>query len=273
MEQEMRVTVITPSKNQGKYIDHCLRSVHEQTHEDIEHIVLDAMSTDETAQVVRGYPCSFFQREDSGPAQAINQGLEMASGDIVCWLNADDAFFSRRVLERVIRAFVELPNVDVITGNGYFIDEEGKYLQPIVCRRPDRLCLRWIRKGDSILQPATFWRRSHFRLSEGLRYCFDWKLWIECFDAGLNILYLPEYFALYRRQPASLTQQDTALRKWEVYSMVREGQQNRVQARWCWIVWRVYKLSESLRMPVLKKLARVVNVMMAKLSGDRVVST
>jgi len=45
-----------------------------------------------------------------------------------------------------------------------------------------------------------------------------------------------------------------------------------VQARWCWIVWRVYKLSESLRMPVLKKLARVVNVMMAKLSGDHVVS-
>jgi glycosyltransferase involved in cell wall biosynthesis len=114
----MRVSIITPSKDQGIYIDQCLRSVHGQTHRDIEHVALDGISTDETADVAARYPCKFLQRKDSGPAQAINRGLDIATGDIVSWLNADDAFWSNTTLERVVKTFMEFPEVDVITGNG-----------------------------------------------------------------------------------------------------------------------------------------------------------
>jgi|ERR1700739_1079482 len=262
----MRVTIITPSRNQGEYIDHCLRSIHEQTHREIEHIVLDGMSTDQTAEVASKYPCTFQQRKDSGPAQAINRGLEMATGDIVCWLNADDAFASNAVLERIARLFSDLPEVDMITGNGYYIDETGRYLNPIVNLRPDRVRLKWIRKHDFILQPATFWRRNHFRLDESQEYCFDWKLWIDCFEAGLNILYMPEYFALYRIQPFSLTQQDTASRKREIYGVVKEGKSNRSQAAWCWAQWKVYELSELLSLPLLKRSATLASKVIGRLS-------
>ncbi len=251
----MRVSIITPSKNQGEYIDHCLRSIHEQTHREIEHIVLDGMSIDETAKIAVKYPCTFLQREDSGPAQAINRGLDLAAGDIVCWLNADDAFSSITVLERVVRLFTEYPEVDMVTGNGYFIDERGRFVNPIVNLRPDRLRLDWIRKHDFILQPATFWRRNHFRLEESQKYCFDWKLWIDCFEAGLNILYVPEYFALYRLQPSSLTQQNTASRMCEIYTIVNGSTSNRAQAANLWAQWKIFQLSEALHLPYLKKLA------------------
>jgi glycosyltransferase involved in cell wall biosynthesis len=213
------------------------------------------MSADETVNVAMKYPCTFLQREDSGPAQAINRGLDMATGDIVCWLNADDAFASRTVLERVVRVFSELPEIDMITGNGYYIDERGRYLNPIVNLRPDRFRLKWIRRHDFILQPATFWRRNRFRLDESQKYCFDWKLWIDCFEAGLNILYVPECFALYRIQPASLTYQNTASRMGEIYRVVKENKNAGAQIAWCWTQWKTYQLSELLRLPRLKRLA------------------
>ena len=252
----MRVTVITPSRNQGKYINDCLRSIHEQTHREIEHIVLDGMSTDETSEVAARYACKFLQRKDSGPAQAINRGLDTATGDIVCWLNADDAFASRQVLERIVQLFSELPEIDVITGNGYYIDENGRYLNPIVNRRPDRCCLKWIRKHDFVLQPATFWRRNQLRLDETMNYCFDWKLWLDFFKAQMNVLYVPEYFAFYRVQPGSLTFQDSAVRMREIYEFLNKNGRTRIQAAWIWANWKIYQLAEGLRLPVLKKMSR-----------------
>jgi glycosyltransferase involved in cell wall biosynthesis len=249
------------------YIDHCLRSVHSQTHQDIEHIVLDGMSTDETESVVSRYPSTFLQRKDSGPAQAINRGFDMATGDVVCWLNADDAFSSNHVIKRVVQLFSELAEVEVVTGNGYFIDEGGKYLNPIVNLRPDRCCLKWIRKHDFILQPATFWRRNQFRLDENLKFCFDWKLWLDFFAAQMNILYTPEYFALYRVQPSSLTFQDTARRKQEIYGFIKEHGQSRAQAAWLWTNWKIYQLSEVLHFPALKTLSCRASMVVGTISN------
>ena len=264
----MLVSVITPSRNQGEYINHCFRSIHEQTHREIEHIVLDGMSTDETAEVAAKYPCTFLQRRDSGPAQAINRGLDMATGDIVCWLNADDAFASRQVLERIVQLFSELPEVDVITGNGYYIDENGRYLNPIVNARPDRCRLKWIRKHDFVLQPATFWRRNQLRLDESLNYCFDWKLWLDFFEAQMNVLYAPEYFAFYRVQPGSLTFQDSAVRMREIYKFVGGNSRSHVQTAWCWAQWKMYQASETLRLPKFKRIVRLASKLIGKISDD-----
>lgn len=265
----MRVTIITPSKNQGNYIEHCLRSIHGQTHHDLEHIVLDGMSTDATSTIVSHYPCTFLQRIDSGPAQAINRGLNMTTGDIVCWLNADDVFWSSNTIEQVVRLFTEHPEVDVITGNGYFISENGKLLHPIFAE-PDHICFRWIKRGDFILQPATFWRRNQLRLDESLHYCFDWKFWIDFWKADLNIMYIPQYFALYRVHSSSLTQQDSALRRQEVYDMARQYDTRKVQKAWCWFVWRIYQLSELVGSANLKRLAGVANKVMNRISGGRI---
>jgi glycosyltransferase involved in cell wall biosynthesis len=268
----MRVTVITPSKNQGKYIDHCLRSVNQQTHREIEHLVMDGMSGDATAEIVARYPNQFFRWIDSGPAQAINRALEMASGDIVCWLNADDAYASNTTLERVVTIFTKFPAVDVITGNGYYIDEEGRYMDPIVVPQPDRLSLPWLKRSDIVLQPATFWRRNGYRLNERLQYGFDWRLWLDFLAGGLKLMYVPEYFALYRIQADSLTQQDSARRREEIYRIVQENGHSNTQAAWCWLVWRMYGLAERGHCLHVKTAAKRANSLMARLTGGRIVS-
>jgi glycosyltransferase involved in cell wall biosynthesis len=267
----MRVTVITPTKNQAHYIEDCLRSVHGQTHRDIEHIVLDGMSTDGTAEIVARYPCIFVQKRDSGPAQAINRGLDMAAGDIVCWLNSDDMFWSNTTIARIVDLFMEFSNVDVITGNGYTVDERGKLLLPIV-PRPGRLGLYWMRRLDYMLQPATFWRRNKFRLDEELGYVFDWKLWIEFLQGGLSLLYVPEYFASYRMQASSLTYQDTAARKREVYTLTRRYGPRRAQIAWCWLVWMLYRLSEIMRAPAIKRFAVRLNGILSRATDESIVS-
>ena len=251
----MRVSIITPSKNQGRFIKQCLRTIHEQTHQDIEHIVLDGMSTDETAEIVAGYPCTFLQRKDSGPAQAINRGLEMATGEIVCWLNADDEFWSNRTLERVVELFSELPEVDMVSGNGYYIGESGGLIHPIVPQRPWRFAPKWIARGDFILQPATFWRRNQIRLDESLKWTFDWQFWIDSFNKGLNVLYVPEYFAKYRLHSTSLTQLNTAAQRAEMYRTAKRNNQDKLVRAWFWTAWRAFQLSELLHLPVLKELA------------------
>jgi glycosyltransferase involved in cell wall biosynthesis len=229
------------------------------------------MSTDASAEIAARYPCTFLQRKDSGPAQAINRGLEMATGDIVCWLNADDELWSSTTLERVVKSFTELPEVDVITGNGYYVAEDGKLLQPII-GNPDRINMNWMQRGDHILQPATFWRHNGCRLDERLHFCFDWELWIDFWQIDLNVLYLPEYFARYRVHASSLTQQDSASRKQEVYGMISRHSHNRGQTVWCWFVWKMYQLSELLKSPAIKRITVDANKVMSKLSGGAIAS-
>jgi len=233
--------------------------------------VLDGMSTDGTAEIVARYPCIFVQKRDSGPAQAINRGLDMAAGDIVCWLNSDDMFWSNTTIARIVDLFMEFSNVDVITGNGYTVDERGKLLLPIV-PRPGRLGLYWMRRLDYMLQPATFWRRNKFRLDEELGYVFDWKLWIEFLQGGLSLLYVPEYFASYRMQASSLTYQDTAARKREVYTLTRRYGPRRAQIAWCWLVWMLYRLSEIMRAPAIKRFAVRLNGILSRATDESIVS-
>ena len=268
----MLITIITPSRNQGCFISDCLRSVHGQTHKDIEHIVLDGMSADDTAQIVALYPSMFLQRKDTGPAQAINRGLDMAQGEVVCWLNSDDLFFDQDVLSRVALLFAQHPAIDVITGDGYYMTEAGRLLQPIVPPHPNRMTREWMTRYDMFLQPATFWRRNALRLDESLHFGFDWQLWNDFYRAGMNVLYVPSYLALYRIHGDSLTQQDSPARRHELYNLVCKYSTSRAQAAWCWIVWKAYCADKYLPGDFVKPSLNVMNRIFSKLTAGRITS-
>ncbi len=255
----MVISIITPSRNQGQYIKHCLDSIFNQTHREIEHIVFDGFSTDLTAAVVESYPSRFIQQEDSGPAQAINRGLNLATGEIVCWLNSDDAFAGPEVLQTVAQIFLQHPEVDVVTGDGYYVNESGRLLCPITPDRPFHMSQSWLRRRDPFLQPATFWRRNPIRLKEDLRYTFDWQLWLDFYDAGLNVYYTPKCFALYRIQSASLTQQDRPLRREEIYRIIAKYGDSAVQRWWCWLVWKAHAGDAKFNTTILRKIVRLLN--------------
>jgi glycosyltransferase involved in cell wall biosynthesis len=266
----MLVTVITPSKNQGKYIKDCLESVHRQSHKQVEHLVLDGMSTDGTATICKNYPSVFLQKTDTGPAQAINRGMDLATGDIVCWLNADDAFFGVDTLKEVSSIFDRFPEVQVVTGCGYYISEDGRLLEPIIPDFGKYISERWLRRVDCFLQPATFWRRNTIRLDESLHYTFDWRLWLDFYRAGLNILYVPTYFGLYRLQPSSLTQQATSSRKEEIYNFIATHGNSRVQRGWCWMAWKAIRIAELTRTRSFIRIVNKLDAFVNAISGSRI---
>ena len=204
-----RITVVTPSFNQGHYIEAAMRSVLMQGYPNLEYIILDGGSTDESVAVIERYApwlAHWASAPDDGPAQAINRGLARATGDILCWLNADDLYLPG-ALWAAAEALTQQPAVALVYGEGWYIDEAGEPIEPcrFVRRRFER---RYLVNRDPILQPAAFWRRALWQavgpLDEGLRWVFDWEWFIRGHGRGV-FAYLPREMALYRVQPAALT--------------------------------------------------------------------
>ncbi len=204
-----RITIVTPSFNQALYLEEAIRSVLAQGYPNLEYIIRDGGSTDGSVDVIRRYEAhlsGWLSEPDGGPAQAINRGFAAASGDILGWLNADDAYLPG-TLHAVAEAFAQRPEAALVYGEGWYIDEAGQPIEPcrFVRRRFDR---RYLVNRDPILQPAAFWRRSLWQqvgpLDESLRWVFDWEWFIRA-HAQAAFHYLPRDLALYRIQPAALT--------------------------------------------------------------------
>lgn len=259
---------------QGEFLPACISSIKSQTYPNFEHLLFDACSTDATLSVLEQhfgtYPLWFVQERDRGPADAINKGLDRARGEIVCWLNADDAFAGPDVLEHAVRALLD-SGASVVTGDGFHVTRDGERLHPIRNAR-GATDLAILRIRDPILQPATFWRANRFRLDPKLKYTFDWQLWVDMLEAGERFVYVPEVWALNRIHDRSLTQQDSALRRREIAEMVRRNGCGIAQRTWCTAVYRGYAAAEALRAPWLKRVIRKANKGMAVLSRRRVVS-
>jgi glycosyltransferase involved in cell wall biosynthesis len=270
------VTVITPTYNQGQYIATCIESVLSQTHRRIEYLIYDACSPDGTNEIVARYlsdtRLTYYRELDSGQANALNKGFDRAKGEIVCWLNSDDFFFSRHVLDQVCRAFIMHQEIDVITGDGYLAATNGDLLAPLVVSKPASISARGVAIASYFMQPATFWRRNELRLDESLHYTFDWKLFVSMYRTHRSVLYLREYLAVYRPHEAAKTTQDTASRKREICHVLTFAGATRLQVGWAWLIFVLYSLSETLHLPVVKSFARFANRVMKKLSVDRIFS-
>ncbi len=88
-----KISVITPSLNQGKFVERCIQSVLNQAYPNFEHIIIDGGSSDETLETLNQYPhLKWVSESDKGQAHAINKGIAMAEGEILAWLNSDDAY-------------------------------------------------------------------------------------------------------------------------------------------------------------------------------------
>lgn len=204
-----RITVITPSYNQGQYLEATIQSVIAQRYPNIEYIIRDGGSTDNSIAIIRKYEpwiSHWTSEPDGGPADAINRAFAGATGDILAWLNSDDMYLPG-ALHAAAEVFMTLPEVDLVYGEGWYIDERGHRIEPcrFVRRRFERL---YLVNKDPILQPAAFWKRSLWEstgpLDTSLRWVFDWEWFIRAHDRG-RFHYLPIELANYRVQPEALT--------------------------------------------------------------------
>jgi glycosyltransferase involved in cell wall biosynthesis len=202
MKEQPRISVVTPSFNQGHYLEETIRSVVSQSYPNLEYIVIDGGSKDHSVEVIQKYEKSiayWISETDSGPADAIRKGFQKATGSILAWLNSDD-LYQPGSLERIADAFQADERVEVVYGNTYWVNGEGKVLAEK--RQTPFSKLGYLYGGADLQQPATFWKRSLFDRAGGLdtsfRAAFDTDLFYRFVEHDGVFKHIDAFIANFR---------------------------------------------------------------------------
>jgi glycosyltransferase involved in cell wall biosynthesis len=206
------VSIITPSFNQGEYLESTIRSVLDQDYNNIEYIVIDGGSRDKSVSIIRKYEeriTYWVSEQDNGQAEAINKGLAISTGDIIGWLNSDDLILPSAVT-KVVEAFNQNPDVDVVYGRLQRIDQSNRVVPtPILPKDLIDFDLGHIIDECLVNQPGSFWKRQIMDkigyLDHDLKYAIDYDYWIRIALAGGRFLHLPLILAQFRLNPDSKT--------------------------------------------------------------------
>lgn len=187
MKRLPRISIVTPSFNQGRFIKETLDLVFDQRYPDLEYILMDGGSLDDTLEVVHPYISRFkyFQTApDDGQSAAIASGFEKTTGDIMAYLNSDDVLLPG-ALNYVAQYFEENPDVDVIYSHRCIIDAESTVIGHwILPPHSSFLMRRW----DLIPQETCFWRRRIFEregnIDPSYRFAMDYDLFVRFMRSG-----------------------------------------------------------------------------------------
>lgn len=176
------VSIVTPSYNQGQFIEDTIVSVKNQDYPNIEHIIVDGESIDNTLEILKKYEGTYNMRwisePDEGQADAINKGFDMAEGEIIGWLNSDDLYFDKGTISFVVQIFEEDEDIDMLYGHAVKINADNRLMRikPVPrfnYERLKRLCY--------IIQPSLFFRRQvveQEKLDISLQYGMDYEYWL-----------------------------------------------------------------------------------------------
>ncbi len=181
------ISVIIPSYNQGQFISQTIESILSQSYKNIEILVIDGGSSDNTVDILKGYENRIYwlSEKDNGQTDAINKGMAMAKGDILTYLNSDD-FYLDGALEKVAEVFNSIKNTFWITGDYLLVDKQGNRINsPIVGYKKlfrKILSFKLLTVLNPIIQPSTFLSRSIVEqvgtFNEKLIYTMDYEYWL-----------------------------------------------------------------------------------------------
>ena len=205
----MKFSVVTISFNQAEFLERTFESVFAQTGVDLEYIVVDPGSTDGSRDIIERYRhriAHVILERDAGPADGLNKGFAVASGDIYCYLNSDDTFAPGALLA-VAKCFGERPAADVLCGHAWIIDSRDRVLRRVWSDPPRYWQLAY---GMAIqIQPSTFIRARAFKKTEGFnvgnRSNWDGELLVDLILDGARIEILNEFVSNYRLHNVSIT--------------------------------------------------------------------
>ncbi len=197
-----RVTIVTPSYNMGEFLEETIQSVLAQDYPNIEYVVMDACSTDNSAEILHRYKdrLVYVSASDRGAADAINRGFARSSGEILAWLSADDTYLPGAV-STAVRALGSDSTASAVYGQAWVVDRTGKPF-----RRYDTKPSIHLMEECCICQPACFMRRAAFeaagKLAIDLQVVFDYDLWLRL--PG-KLLEMEDYLATSRMYASNKT--------------------------------------------------------------------
>ena len=219
MLDNLKISIITPSFNQGQYIEECILSVINQNYPNVEHIIIDGGSTDNTVDIIKKYEqriTYWISEKDSGQSEAINKGLNQATGDIVTWLNSDDLYLPES-LNKVENLFRENKDVKLIHGSSVLF---GVNFKEKLIKSPENGLTERYLAYIPFPQPSSFFKRDILSsiglLDEHLHYGMDYDLLVRI---ALNyfILKTDEVFSNYRLHSESKTKNGLGFAKeWSI---------------------------------------------------------
>ncbi|MBS4033328.1 MAG: glycosyltransferase [Ignavibacterium sp.] len=198
-----KISIVTPSFNQGQFLEESIRSVLLQNYPNLEYIIMDGGSTDNSVEIIKKYEqylTYWTSGQDKGQADAIYKGFELATGQIIAYINSDD-YYLPRAFEMVARKFVK-KNAEFLIGSCYHIDNMSNIVRKYYGFSQNTKSL--LINGMYFCQQSCFWSREAFFSVGGfdrkLHYCFDYDLFLRLTEKYSPITVL-KTLAVYRRHP------------------------------------------------------------------------
>ena len=204
----MKISIITPSLNQSKFIKDCIKSVKNQIHSDFEHIIVDGLSTDDTISILENDDSLIWVAEsDHGQSDAVNKGIRLSSGDIIGWINADD-YYEKNIFKAVANIFDKNKSLDIIYGDVIYVNKNKNRIGKYPMKKYSLHKLLNELPTLALVQGA-FFRKKVFEkigyLNEDLHYAMDLEFFVRAGYNNLNIKYIPQIFAYYRKHEKAKT--------------------------------------------------------------------
>jgi glycosyltransferase involved in cell wall biosynthesis len=205
----MRISIVTLSFNQRSYLQEAMESILQQGYPDLEYIVVDPGSTDGSRELIKSYgdriAHAIFE-PDRGPADGLNRGFSLATGEILGFLNSDDVLMPGS-LQRIADFFRLHPNCGLVFGNGHILDGSGRRVKHVKAR--DFTVRRYLHGGARWLQQSTFFRHEAFLRTSGFnpenRTCWDGELFVNLANQGTPIGFIDADLSGFRIHAASIS--------------------------------------------------------------------
>lgn len=197
-----RITIVTPSFDQAKYLPETIESVLKQDYPNLEYIIIDGGSTDGSVDVIKRYErhLSYWVSEkDSGQSEAINKGFKKATGELFTWVNSDDVLLPGS-LQTVAEYYGKCNQPDIITGNVVYIDDKGRITRFLRLPRQSRFF--FFRGVWHASAPAVFFKTSLFHAVGGVNpdyhLCMDLDLWMKMMKKDARVAHVSRYLGAFR---------------------------------------------------------------------------